>query len=510
MPPTGRRRPRIDRTGGYYRQIGVRSTRERCSTTGAATDKARVTDTAPIAVLADLTDRERELVDVARHGTVLVCSDLPVDDLADSDDPARCVRAELVRELLLGRRGELDPRGIRLGGARIVGGLDLDYVRGVTGLRLAGCAVVETIIARGAHLPWLSLFRSRINTLVADGLQVDGSMRLGGVRVTGSGEYGVIRLHSAHIGGPLDLQDAEIVNDTGPALIADGLQVDGSLILKGVRATGSGERGTIRLHRAHIGGQLDLEGGKLVSNGGQTLNLQGAQVEGSVFLPASLVCPEPTRTPPCPHPDRVVVNRFTFGTISRVDWQDWLHLIRCHTPDYRPSPYQQLAGVERAAGHDGNARRILIAQQQDIYRRTPEALGGWWTQRFHWFWGALAGYGYRTRYTAIALFLALAASGLLGYGAGQIDTRPGHHAAERTLASGSLPGTACSSVELIGLGLDRGLPLGPTGLRTRCDLDTATRWGQTFTIAIWIIQAAVWGLATLALAGYTGLIRKAS
>jgi hypothetical protein len=72
------------------------------------------------------------------------------------------------------------------------------------------------------------------------------------------------------------------------------------------------------------------------------------------------------------------------------------------------------------------------------------------------------------------------------------------------------PAPPAPASELIGLGLDRGLPLGPTGLRARCDLDTATRWGQTFTIAIWIIQAAVWGLATLALAGYTGLIRKAT
>src|SRR3979490_1360093 len=67
------------------------------------------------------------------------------------------VRAELVRELLLGRRGELDPRGIRFRGARIVGGLDPDYVRSATGLRLVRCAVNETITARDAHLPWLSL-----------------------------------------------------------------------------------------------------------------------------------------------------------------------------------------------------------------------------------------------------------------------------------------------------------------------------------------------------------------
>ena len=47
-----------------------------------------------------------------------------------------------------------------------------------------------------------------------------------------------------------------------------------------------------------------------------------------------------------------------------------------------------------------------------------------------------------------------------------------------------------------------------TGMRARCDLDTAARAGQAFTAAIWLVQLAVWGLATLALAGYTNLVRK--
>lgn len=92
-------------------------------------------------------------------------------------------------------------------------------------------------------------------------------------------------------------------------------------------------------------------------------------------------------------------------------------------------------------------------------------MGGWLARRFHWLWGS----------------------------------------AERTTS-----GTRCSTVELIGLGLDRGLPLGPTGLRSRCDLDTESTAGQVFTVLLWVVQAAVWGLATLALAGYTGLIRKSA
>jgi hypothetical protein len=45
-------------------------------------------------------------------------------------------------------------------------------------------------------------------------------------------------------------------------------------------------------------------------------------------------------------------------------------------------------------------------------------------------------------------------------------------------------------------------------LRDRGDLDTASSAGQAFTAAIWLPQAVVWALATLVIAGYTGLIRK--
>lgn len=135
------------------------------------------------------------------------------------------------------------------------------------------------------------------------------------------------------------------------------------------------------------------------------------------------------------------------------------------------------------------------------------------TQFFHFLWGVLAGYGYRARRTAVALLLTLLVAGALGWWAGHVTTRPGHHAAERVAPASTpatTPGVPCSFIELVGLGLDRGLPLGVTGLRARCDLDTAARKGQAFTAAIWLVQITVWGLATLALAGYTNLVRKTS
>ncbi len=617
-------------------------------------------------MIEDLSDREREVVEAARRGVWLTCAPgVQVEELAGSDDSSHVVRAELIRELLLGRHGELDPRGIRLTRARIAGVLDLDHLHTSTPLALVDCVLAAPFTARqakvgplnfsGSHLPTLHAAGLRVDgdlllrgvtvrggaihllracisgalacekaeivndtgpALTADGLRVDGDVFLRGVTVRGSGkdgavrlpgarsgqlacekaeivndtgpaleaeglrvdgglflrgvtvrgsgengavrlldahisgtleygkaeivndtgpalyadrlrvdgdvflsgatvrgsgENGAVRLPGAHISGALACGKAEIVNDTGPALTADGLRVDRTLFLSGATVCGSGEDGAVRLPGAHISGQLACVGLRVSNPSGLLLNLLKARVDDGMILPASVVCPDAGRGGRCTHPGRVDLDDFAFTALRRVDWRQWLHLVAHHTTSYRPQPYQQLAAIERAAGHDGNARQVLIAQQDDLRRRTPAALGGRWARAVHGLWGRLAGYGYRTRTLALALLLALAAAGAAGYIAGQVPTRPGHHAAERVTPPGSPTTTAttqCSTIELIGLGLDRGLPLGATGLRAKCDLDTATRRGQTITFAIWIIQAMLWGLITLAVAGYTNLIRK--
>jgi hypothetical protein len=55
----------------------------------------------------------------------------------------------------------------------------------------------------------------------------------------------------------------------------------------------------------------------------------------------------------------------------------------------------------------------------------------------------------------------------------------------------------CSLTEQIGVGIDRGLPLGTTGIRGRCDFDTTSGRGQAVTWATWVLQFLVWALATL-------------
>ena len=604
---------------------------------------------------------EQRLVEAARTGAWLTC--------AEPDD---VVPAELIRELLLGRHGELDPHGVRVSGARIEGALDLTRVKASAGLTFTGCTITEPVAALYASLPHLIFNGGRCAGIHADSLQVesvlflrrgariDGDSAIGavrlvgariggdldlsgtritnaggaaieggglevdglltfrdGVRILGHGPRGAINLANARIASDLDMSDTEIANDTGPAVVlesaavsgsfllwknnrischGDGLdlrgarvsgqaglgdteitsaagaalnansaQIGGSLVLRrdvhftgqdttgavtllGARVDGvveltgttitnstgpaitadrlrvggaltvhgrsrlaaGGEASAIRMTGAHVGQRLGFgETVELETKSAPVLDLRDAVVGVTVGLPHSALCPGRGRGTTCEHENFVRLEHFGYASLaSGWDWEEWLHVVRCHTPAYHASGYQRLAAVERAAGHDGTVRRILMAQQTDLRRRSPRSLGGRLTRWFHWLWGVLAGYGYRARRTAAALLLVLVVAGALGWWAGQVPTRPGHHAAERVATAPVGAGTPCSAVELVGLGLDRGLPLAMTGMRARCDLDTASRKGQAFTAAIWLVQLAVWGLATLALAGYTNLVRK--
>ena len=107
----------------------------------------------------------------------------------------------------------------------------------------------------------------------------------GGFTATGSGDGGAVRLSGAHIGGHLDCSGAELRNDSGPALIADGLQVGQAMFLSGgFTATGSGDDGAVRLVGAHIGGQLGCAGAELRNDSGPALVADSLQVGQDMYL----------------------------------------------------------------------------------------------------------------------------------------------------------------------------------------------------------------------------------
>ena len=148
-------------------------------------------------------------------------------------------------------------------------------------VRLAGGHIGGTLECRGA-----TLGNDSGPALAADGLQVGQGMYLSdGFTATGSGKYGAVRLAGGHIGGTLDFRGATLGNDSGVALAADGLQVgQGMYLSDGFTATGSGKYGAVRLAGGHIGGTLDFRGATLGNDSGVALNADNLRVDQNMFL----------------------------------------------------------------------------------------------------------------------------------------------------------------------------------------------------------------------------------
>jgi hypothetical protein len=464
---------------------------------------------------------EQRLLDAVRDGEVL---DLAGGELVDEDamrswDGSRTVSAALIRDLVRGRRGiEPDPHGLRLRGARVSGRVDLANITSDLRVELVDCFVPDGLDLRDGQLPGLVLDGSRFGHPAGSaGPPVDATrftapaMSLRGAVADAATPDGAVRLVGAHLGS-LDCGRARLANTSGPALFADGLRVDRAVFLhNGFLATGG-----VQLVDAHVG-LLDCDGARLTNTSGPALWADGLRVDRALFLRRGF---EAAGTGPAvlrlngvsvggslwldpsgvTGPGALVdVSETTYGDLPElIGSSGWLALLRDHTPRYAAQPYQQLAAVHRAAGHDRTARDVLVAQRRDQIAR-----GGLrWRERV-WarFTGLALGFGYQPWRALLLLFAVVAGSVALALVLGG----PGGGLAHTARAS--TPTTPCGVVERIGVGLDLGLPVVKTGARDLC-APTATPAGQTLTVAGWVLQLAAWALATLFVAGFTGAVRK--
>ena len=171
-------------------------------------------------------------------------------------DSSRAVRAAVLRDILRGRLAPApDPRGLRLRGARIAGRLDLEHLTTDVGVGLYECLLGEGLAARGATLPFLILLGCRLEHPAQPPLDADGLtatvLFLNRAVITADCKVGAVRLLDARL-GRLECDGTTVRNNAGPALHADGLQVDQGVFLRGgFEAVGAGELGAVRLLVAH-------------------------------------------------------------------------------------------------------------------------------------------------------------------------------------------------------------------------------------------------------------------
>jgi len=242
------------------------------------------------AAFPDLTDSERKVVETAATGDR---ADFQSDD-PEKDDPAKAetwgddrkVRASVLRWLCTdaAARRLVDPKGIRVGGTRIEGDLDLSFARLPFPLVLLSCAIPNEMSLLGARAASISLQGTHTGPITADGLEAAGSVFLR----WGFQAKGEVRLLGARIRGDLSCTGGTFENPKGNALNADGLQAGGGVFLsKGFHA-----KGVVRLLGARIRGNLDCTGGTFEGTETETpagktivaLGADGLQAGGGVFL----------------------------------------------------------------------------------------------------------------------------------------------------------------------------------------------------------------------------------
>jgi hypothetical protein len=360
--------------------------------------------------------------------------------------------------------------------------------------------------------------------LLAYGLQVGQGMFLRGFTATGAGGLGTVRLVSADIGVSLECDGADLRNDSGPALSGDGLRVGQALFLRnGFTATAAGDAGAVQLRSAHIGTDFDCIGASLRNESGPALLAPGLQVGQGVYLRGGFTATgggdqvavdltgtrvggtfffQPARLEhQADSHGRLSVDGLTYAGVPEPDSaREWLELLRNGTRRYAAQPYQQLAAGYRALGGERQAREILMAQRDDELTRTDTR----WSERL---WGQITkltlGYGYQPWRALLFLVAVVALSCALAVGLGL-------HGALAQTAQTAAPGRACTVMQQVSVGLDLNLPVGVTLARAECGLtkDSASATAAWLTAAGWVLRLLAWVFAALFIAGFTSAVRK--
>ena len=425
-----------------------------------------------------------------------------------------CAGAELTNED--GRA--LDAAGLSVGG-------DMELNDGFNATGGGGRAAVRLLRAKiGGRLycPGAKLTNEDGRALDASSLSVGGDMELSdGFNATGGGGRAAVRLLGAKIGGRLYCPGAKLTNEDGRALDAAGLSVGGDMELSdGFNATGGGGRAAVRLLGAHIGGQLNFPKAVLTNDSGPALDGSGLIVDQDVILDDRFIAAGGGKSAvvdlskmrvgsafvfrplavihATDRNARLNVDGFTYaGLPEGVTSEQWLQLIQKGTRSYAAQPYQYLAKALNAAGDDGKAREVLIAQRQDQLDR--KALTGRGERAWARFTGAILGYGYKPSrallYLLGVIIISIILSVILGPHGGLAKPNP---------PSQKLT-VHCTALERIAVGLDLGTPLISTN--TECRTTTSST-GNSLAVANWSLRVLAWGLATLFIAGFTSAVRK--
>jgi hypothetical protein len=167
-------------------------------------------------------------------------------------------------------------RGIGIKGARIDGRIDLQAANITFALYFDRCALPSGVNLLAAEIHALNLTGTHTGRVTADGMKVEaGVFMRAGFKAAGR-----VRLIGAHIGANLDCDGGLFIGTDGEALLLDSAEIKGSVLLnQGFRAEGE-----VRMLGAKIEGNLSCDQGNFNHPGRVALSGDRMHVSGNVFL----------------------------------------------------------------------------------------------------------------------------------------------------------------------------------------------------------------------------------
>jgi len=372
-------------------------------------------------------------------------------------------------------------------------------------------------------------------TLNGDGMKVDGAVFLR----DGFKAEGEVRFVGATIGTNLECDNGQFINKGKRALSADGLKVSGNVFLR----NGFKTEGEVRLPGATIGGNLNCKKGQFINKGKRALNANSLIVEGTVSLSNGFKAQgkvdlvgatigecftwtgvdSPEKVPldlrsarigtlwdderSWPQPGKLLLDGLVYkrlngkapqGTETRIEW------LRLQPKDrFLPQPYEQLADVLRKNGRDADAKKILIAKNEDKSRQPNLTwLEEFWLRQI----GPIIGYGYRS-WAVCWLMVLFILSGWLLFSIGHCEEQIVPIAENRPEFSG-LAYSCDTFFPIVNLYQARYYTPSPNcGPEIMPGTVIEWRTGNVLRFYLWLHIAMGWILTTLLVVGLTGLVR---
>lgn len=407
-----------------------------------------------------------------------------------------------------------------LGPALIADGLTVGGEASFDGVIAAARDDQGAVRLPGAHIAGtLSMSNAKLMNdsgpaLSAEHIAVDGGMMMDkGFAAFGHGGMGAVRIPGGRIGTQLSMRGAALTNHAGPGLFAESLTVNADAVLDfGFSAIGHADLGAVRLSGAHVHGQLSMRGAALTNDAGPALSAEGLTVGGDALLDdgfsaegcgdSGAVSLAGARVAGKLKVDADSVGRAVAGMKWDIDglvydgypsagYDQWLRLLREGTLAYTPQPYQQLASAARAAGHESDARRAVIAQRDDQMKRGKPTHSAKMWARFIKF---ALGYGYQPWRALIGIAALLFVSSMIAF---LVPCALAH----------SETGTPCTGIETLQVAVDMAIPLVSTSAGSTCRI-TSAPGGQFVAWIGVVVSLSGWALTALFAAGFTSAIRR--